>query len=78
MLIIPRDEETVKPGWIIRPVFDPEEDTFVLAAWPANGGDPKPLAVTTLDWLYEQDKTKGALLRQGAQVSSSCAEMCHV
>jgi hypothetical protein len=74
---VPQGTDTVKAGQVVRPVFDPDADAFVLAAFPKTGKGMRLLPTLTLDWLYEPDATKTALLKAGAVVSSSC-EVLHV
>lgn len=74
---IARQTDVVKRGQIVRPIYDSANDTFVLAASSVSGKGMRTLPTLTLDWLYEHDATKTALLQAGAVVSSSC-EVLHV
>lgn len=69
---IARQTDIVKRGQVVRPIYDPKADTFVLAASSVSGKGMRTLPTLTLDWLYEHDATKTDLLRQGAVVSSLC------
>lgn len=63
--------ERVRRGQLIKTVYDPSWDEFVLAIHPANNGQPILAPAWTEYYKENPARAKRALLRLGAQVVTS-------
>ena len=63
--------EYVRRGQLIKTVYDPGFDQFVLAIHPINNGQPLLAPAWTAYYQESPNKAKAALLRLGAQVVTS-------
>lgn len=63
--------ERVRRGQLVRPVYDPTFDEFILAIFPRNGSQPRPAPCWTECYREAPRETKSALISLGAQVSTN-------
>jgi hypothetical protein len=61
--------ERVRRGQLVKPIYDPVFDEFILAIHPQNGASPKPAPCWTECYRESPASTKSALISLGAQVS---------